>query len=196
MPLDTPKSYFEYINRGTSKVYAVFKTSPQGKAIFKPTCLRFGTLKGLKHSFIGFPRPSWRAFIFDPFFSCFKMCLERQLGGQKVPQQPQEAARRLSGEGAGTAPKSTQERKPAQDAPGTPKRCCQTPFGDQFFDDFRHQHWDILNSAPSLFVDSRCVFESTWIRYSLTYSILFCTELALSLLTPVHVSWYIKLEKD
>ena len=133
MPLDTPKSYFEYINRNISKADAYFKTRPQGKAILKPTCVHFGTLKRLKRSFIGFPRPSWRAFIFDPFFSCFKMCLERQLGGQKVPQQPQEAARRLSGEGAGTAPKPTQERKPAQDAPDTPKRCCLNASGDQVF---------------------------------------------------------------
>lgn len=85
------------------------------------------------------------------FFSCCKMCFERQLGGQKVPQQPQEAARRLSGDGAGMAPKSTQERKPAQDAPDAPKRCSQTPFGDQFWSDFSNQ-FGIFCALPQAFL--------------------------------------------
>ena len=31
MPLDTPKSYFEYENRNIFKAYAVLKTRPQGR---------------------------------------------------------------------------------------------------------------------------------------------------------------------
>ena len=133
MPLDTPKSYFEYRNRSISKVYAFFKTRTQGNAILKPTCLHFGTLNGVKRSSKGFPRASWQACIFDDFFSCSKMCLERPTwrpeGAPTAPGGGQEALRR----GGGTAPKSTQERKPAQDASDTPKRCCLTPSGDHFF---------------------------------------------------------------
>ena len=132
MPLDTPKSYFEYRNRSISKVYAFFKTRTQGNAILKPTCLHFGTLNGWKRSSKGFPRVSWRPSIFDHFFSCFKMCLERPTwrpeGAPTAPEGGQEALRR----GGGTAQKSTQERKPTQDASDTPKRCCLTPSGDHF----------------------------------------------------------------
>ena len=127
-----PKSYFEYRNRSIFKVYAVFKTKTWGKGILKPTCFHFGTLSGFKRSSKGFPRASSLASIFDHFFSCFKMCLERPTwrpeGAPTAPEGGQEALR----SGGGSAQNSTQERKPAQDASDTPKRCCLTPSGTIF----------------------------------------------------------------
>ena len=117
--LDTPRSYFAYGNHDIFTDYTVFKKRPQGKAILKRSCLQFGTLKGLKHSSKAFPRASWLASIFDHFLSCFKMCLERQHCGQKVPQQPQKAARRLSGEGG--------ERHQNRPKSGNPPKTRQTP---------------------------------------------------------------------
>ena len=119
MPLDTPKSYFEYRNRSISKVYAFFKTMPQGNAILKPTCLQFGTLNGWKRSSKGFPRVSWRPSIFDHFFSCFKMCLERPTwrpeGAPTAPEGGQEARRRGGGR--------RKNRPKSENPPNT----CQTP---------------------------------------------------------------------
>ena len=136
MPLDTPKSYFEYMNRNIFNAYAVFKKRPQGSSILRPTCLHFATLKGRKFLLNGFSRVSWLACILGPILSCFQMCLGRHFGGRKASKSSQTGAKRLSGgsqEGGGTAPKSTQQRESDQNAPSTPKRCCLTPSGDPFF---------------------------------------------------------------
>ena len=147
-----PKSYFEYRNRNIFKVYAVFKTRPQGKAILKPTCLHFGTLKGWKHPSTGFPSASQREPIWGTFFSCFKMCLERQLGGQKVPQQPQKAARRLSGEGGERHQNRPKSRNPPKTRQTPRKGAVWPPLGTTF-SIILSFYFDILDSAPSHFVE-------------------------------------------
>ena len=141
MPLDTPKSYFEYRNRSISKVYAFFKTMPQGNAILKPTCLNFGTLNGWKRSSKGFPRVSWRPSIFDHFFSCFKMCLERPTwrpeGAPTAPEGGQEALRRGGGDGAKIDPRAKTHPRRVRH----PEKVLSDPLQGPFFHHFWVLFW-------------------------------------------------------
>ena len=96
--------------------------------------------------------------LFLMIFSRASRCvLSGQLGGQKVFQQPQKAARRLSGEGGGrrqNRPKSENPPKTRQ----TPRKGAAWPPPGTTFSIILSFYFDILDSAPSHFVESCWVF--------------------------------------
>ena len=193
MLLDTPKSYFEYRNRSISKVYAFFKTMPQGNAILKPTCLNFGTLNGWKRSSKGFPRVSWRPSIFDHFFVLQDVSWAANLAARRCSNSPRRrpgGSQERGGDGSKIDPRAkTRPRRVRH-----PEKVLSDPLPGTIFPSFWGSILDILHSAPMHFVESCLVTVNMWIRYSKTHSIQVCKKSALSLLAPVHATWQLKLD--